>query len=34
MVVFHDAIETIQKLCFFKKKEQKPVSFRKNKKIG
>ena len=36
MVILHDAIKTIHNgvLClFFKKKEQKPVSLKKNKKI-
>jgi len=36
MVILHYAIKTIQSsfLCIFKKKEQKPVSFQKNKKKG
>jgi len=36
MVILHDAIKTIQNrfLCFFLKKEQKPVSFPKYQKNG
>jgi len=34
MVILHDAIKTIQNSVFFLKKEQKPVSLKKNKKNG